>query len=173
MIWANETAKLSLNINTEGRMRAEKEQRGKIVWGWMSFWKLACWWHSMWNSFCVCILDLIPDLVYFPISRRVPAYCCCCCCYHDLWLLWGERCTSTHCVHAPLSRRIPLCSFLSTFSVIFKSPFKSRMNYSFQWQHICVLNHPAGFYYTASSVQCTEDSAQCFKVRLWKDIPQS
>lgn len=42
MIWSNETVKLSLNINTEGRMGAEKEQRGKIEWGWRSSWKLAC-----------------------------------------------------------------------------------------------------------------------------------
>lgn len=184
MIRSNETAKLSLYINTEGRVRAEKEQRGKIVWGWKSFWKLACWWHSMWNSFCVCILDLIPDLVYFPVSGWVPAYCCCCCHYHDLLLLWGECCTSTECctsseccsstrhVHEPLNRMIPLCSFVNTFSIIFKSTLRKKMNYNFQWQHIYVWNPPAGFYYIASSVQCTEERAQHFKVRLWKDIPR-
>lgn len=179
MIWSNETENLSLNISTEGRMRAEKEQRGKIVWSWKSFWKLACWWHSMWNSFCVCILDLIPDLVYFPVSCWMPAYCCCCCYYHDLLLLRGECCTSSECcrstrrVHTPLNRMIPLCSFVSIFSVIFKSTLKNKMNYSFQWQRIYVWNHPAGFYHIVSSVQCTEDRAQHFKVRLWKDIPRS
>lgn len=42
MVWSNEMAKFPLNISTERRMRAEKEQRGRIVWGWKSFWKLAC-----------------------------------------------------------------------------------------------------------------------------------
>lgn len=171
MVWSNETAKLSLNINTEGRMGAEKDQRGKIVWSWKSFWKLACWWHSMWNSFCVCILDLIPDLVYFSVRCWVPAFSCCCCCYSDL-LLWGACCTSTHCVHAPLSGMISLCSFVSSFSVIFKSTLKNR-NYKFQWHPMNGWSYPAGFYYIGISMQCTEDSAQHFKVRLWEDIPRS
>lgn len=122
-------AKLSLNTNAGGRMGAEKDQRGKLAWGWKSFWKLACWWCSTWNPFCVCILDLIPDLVYFPVSCRVSAYCChcCCCCYrHDLLLLWGV-CAPPHIVYThPWTGWFPWAVLQAPFQLSLKEHLRIR-----------------------------------------------